>query len=32
MLSDPVDAEGNLSNLYRFGYLAKELTLQLGVA
>jgi hypothetical protein len=31
MLSDPVDAEGNLSNLYRFGYLAKELTLQLGV-
>ena len=32
MLSDPVDAEGNLSNLYRFGFLAKELTLQLGVA
>ncbi len=32
MLSDPVEAEGNLSNLYRFGFLAKELTLQLGVA
>ena len=32
MLSDPVDAEGNLSYLYRFGYLAKELTLMLGVS
>jgi hypothetical protein len=32
MLSDPVDAEGNLSYLYRFGYLAKELTLMLGIA
>ena len=31
MLSSPVDAEGNLSYLYRFGFLAKELTLQLGV-
>ncbi len=31
MLSDPVDAEGNLSYLYRFGFLAKELTLRLGV-
>jgi hypothetical protein len=31
MLSDPVDVEGNLSNLYRFGFLAKELTLRLGV-
>ena len=31
MLSDPVDVEGNLSNLYRFGYLAKELTLLFGV-
>jgi hypothetical protein len=32
MLTDPIDAEGNLSNLYRFGYLAKELTLQLGIS
>ena len=31
MLSDPIDAEGNLSNLYRFGFLANELTTQLGI-
>ena len=31
MLTNPVEAEGNLSYLYRFGYLAKELTLRLGV-
>ncbi|MBI4876299.1 MAG: hypothetical protein HY822_16815 [Acidobacteria bacterium] len=31
MLTNPVEAEGNLSNLYRFGFLAKELTLRLGV-
>jgi len=31
MLSDPVDVDGNLSCLYRFGFLAKELTLRLGV-
>jgi hypothetical protein len=32
MLSNPVDVDGNLNCLYRFGYLAKELTLRLGIA
>jgi len=32
MLTNPVDSEGNLSYLYRFGFLAKELTLRLGMA
>ena len=31
MLSNPVEVDGNLSCLYRFGFLAKELTLRLGV-
>ncbi len=31
ILANPVVAEGNLSCLYRFGFLARELTLKLGI-
>ncbi len=32
ILANPVVAEGNLSDLYRFGFLARELTLKLGLS